>query len=68
VIDGTSLLYVVVWVIVLGIIFWLLRYLIDVVPMEPPFKKVANVLLTVAMVLILIALLLSLTGVHVIRW
>jgi hypothetical protein len=35
----TSLIYLVVYIIVVGLILWLLNYLIDAVPLQPPFNR-----------------------------
>lgn len=59
----TSLIYFVVYIIVLGLILWLLNYLIDVVPLQDPFRRVAKVALMVIGVLIVILLLLNFIGV-----
>jgi hypothetical protein len=58
-----TLFSLVIYIIVLGIIFWLLNYLIDNVPMDPNFKRVAKIVLLVLSVLVLIWLLLGLIGV-----
>jgi hypothetical protein len=58
-----SLIYLVVYIIVVGLILWLLNYLIDVVPLQEPFHRVAKVALMVIGVLIIILLLLNFIGV-----
>ena len=47
----------------MGLILWLLNYLIDAVPLQDPFRRVAKVALMVIGVLILILLLLNFIGV-----
>lgn len=59
-ISGGDLVNVVVWIIVGGIIFWLLTFLIDYLKIPEPFNRVARVILIVAAVLFLINLLLGL--------
>ena len=59
----TSLIYLVVYIIVLGLIVWLLNYLIDVVPLAEPFNRVAKIALMVVAILIVILLLLNFIGV-----
>lgn len=49
--------------IVVGVIFWLLWWLIGYVGLPEPFNKVARVIMAVAAVIICIAILLSLAGV-----
>lgn len=64
----SSLVTFVVYLIVVGLIWWLLNYLVDAVGMPEPFYKVCKVVLLVVAVLFVIGLLLSLVGVQVIRW
>jgi hypothetical protein len=59
----TSLIYLVVYIIVLGLIVWLLNYLIDIVPLAEPFNRVAKIALMVVAILIVILLLLNFIGV-----
>ena len=63
----TGLVMLVVYLIVAGLVLWLLRYLIGVIPMQEPFKKVADTLIIVIGVLILIVLLLNFAGVISVR-
>lgn len=53
---------VVVYLIVGGLIFWLLWWLVDYVGLPEPFNKVAHVILAVLAVLVVIGILLSLVG------
>jgi hypothetical protein len=59
----TSLVYLVVYIIIVGVILWLLNYLIDNVPLQEPFRRVAKIALMVIGVLIIILLLLNFVGV-----
>ena len=52
-----ALLSLVVWIVVLGLIFWLLLWAIQQVPMPEPFATAARVLLVLAAVLVLVYLL-----------
>ena len=58
-----SLIYLVVYIIVVGLVLWLLHYLIDAVPLEEPFRRVARIALMVIGILIIILLLLNFIGV-----
>lgn len=58
-----SLVMLVVWLIVIGLIIWLLTYLIDIVPLPEPFNRVARVAILVIGVLIVIILLLQFAGI-----
>jgi hypothetical protein len=57
-----SLIALVIYVVVIGLILWLLNYLVDAVPMEPPFKRVAKIAILVIGVLVVILLLLQFIG------
>lgn len=52
----------VIYCIVVGLIFWLLSWLLNYINPPEPFKKVANVILTILGVLVIIGILLSLVG------
>ena len=67
-ISGQSLIMLVVWIIVVGLIFGLLWWLIDYVKLAEPFAKVARVVLAVAAVVFLINALLGLVGKPFITW
>lgn len=60
----TTLLYL----IVVGLVFWLLWWLVEYVGLPQPFDKVARVVLAVAAVFVLIGMLLGLAGHPVVRW
>jgi len=59
----TSLIYLVITIIVVGLVLWLLIFLIDTVPMPEQFRSVARVVVIVIGVLILLVLLLNFIGV-----
>jgi hypothetical protein len=63
-----ALISAVVFIIVMGLIFYLLWWLIGYVGLPEPFNKVARVVVAVAAVLILIAALLSVAGHPMVRW
>jgi hypothetical protein len=58
----TSLIMLVVYIIVVGLVLWLLNYLVDAVPLQDPFRRVAKVAIIVIGVLIIILLLLQFIG------
>lgn len=63
-----GLVMTVIWLIVVGLIFWLLWWLIHYISPPEPFKKVATVVLMILAVLACIFVLLSLaTGRPVFR-
>ncbi len=53
---------VIVYLVVAGLIFWLLNFLIDYISPPEPFLKIAKVVLVVLGVMVCIGLLLSLVG------
>lgn len=67
-ISGENVLWAVIWVIVIGVCFYLLNWLIDYVGLPMPFSKVAKVILAIAAVVLLINLLMGLGGHSFIRW
>lgn len=60
--SADSVIHAVLYLIVLGLVFALLLWLIDYVGLPQPFNKVARVVLAVAAVLVLISVLLGLVG------
>lgn len=61
-ISGDSLIHMVIVLVVVGLVLWLLSYLVSAVGLPEPFAKVAKVIILVIGVLFLINLLLSLIG------
>lgn len=58
-----ALIQLVIYIVVLGLVFWLLNYLIDTVPLPDPFARIAKVIIAVVAVLIVLMLVLQLLGV-----
>lgn len=67
-ISGEAVLMAVVWVIVIGLCFWLLTWLIDYCGVPEPFNKIARVILAIAAVVLLINALLGIMGRPFIVW
>jgi heme A synthase len=61
-ISLTAMVSVIVYLIVAGLVFWLLWWLIGYVGLPEPFRKIANVVLAIAAVLVIIGILLSLVS------
>ncbi len=61
-ISGSDVVNFFVWVVVAGLIFFLLNWLIDYVRVAEPFNRVLKVVLAVMAVLVIINALLALTG------
>jgi len=61
-ISGNQLLHAVVWVIIAGVIFWLVNWLITYVGIPEPFNKVAKVIVAIVAVVFLVNALLTIVG------
>ena len=57
-----SLIVLVVYILILGLILWLLHYVVNAMPMFEPFRQIANIIITVIGVIALIFILLSIVG------
>lgn len=68
VVGGDSLIAALVWMVVVGVIFYLFHWLLTYVDPPEPFGKVARVILALAAVIILVNVLLGLVGRPFIRW
>ena len=62
-ISGNEIINLFIWIVVLGVVFWLLLYMINTLPGFAPYNQVARVILTVLACLILIVLLLRFAGI-----
>lgn len=62
-VSGDSLTNALVYVVALGLVLWLLFWLLDFAKVPEPFNKVGKVLLAVVGVVLLIRLILRVTGV-----
>ena len=58
----SALISVVVYLVVAGLVFWQLWWLINYIAPPEPFRKIANVVLAVAGILVACSILLSLVG------
>jgi hypothetical protein len=67
-VSGESVIHGLIYLIVIGVVFWLLWWLINYIALPEPFAKVARVILAIAAVIILINILLGLAGGPHIRW
>ncbi len=66
-ISLTAIIYIVIFLIVAGLIFGLLWWLIAYCGLPAPFDKVARVVLAIAAVLVIIGALLSLVGIQIFK-
>lgn len=60
--DAGSLFHLLVMIIVVGLICWLVWWLIDYIGLPEPFNKIAHVLVAAVAVLFLISVVLSMGG------
>ena len=67
-ISGEKVINSIIWLVVIGIVWWLLSWLIDYCKLPQPFAKVASIILAVSAVLILINFLFTLAGNPIIKW
>lgn len=68
VISGQSMIHALITLVVVGLVFWLLLWLISYIGLPEPFAKVAKVILAVVAVLFLINFLLSIAGHPLVTW
>lgn len=67
-ISASALLMLLVYIIVAGLVFYLLYWLIAQVGLPEPFDKVARVILALVAVIFLIGVLMSFAGHPLIAW
>ncbi len=53
---------IIIYLVVVGLVFWLLWWLVNYIAPPEPFRKVANVILAILAVLVVIGILLSFVG------
>ena len=58
-----ALINLIVYLLVLGLLYWLVMYVLDTIPIPDPPNRIIKIALMVIMVLIVIMLLLNLLGV-----
>jgi ABC-type Na+ efflux pump permease subunit len=57
-----SLLTLVIYVLILGLLYWLCDYLLKLFPLPDPLDRIVRAIVIVILVLILISILLSVLG------
>ena len=58
----SQLINLIVWLLVVGILYWLAVYIMDAIPIPDPPARILKLALTVLVVLVVILLLLQLVG------
>lgn len=66
--DAGSLFHILISLIVIGMVCWLIWWLIGYIGLPEPFNKIARVIVAVVAVLFLINLVLGLGGTPLVRW
>lgn len=57
-----ALITLIIYLLVLGLLYWLVIYVLDTIPIPDPPNRIIKIALMVLMVLIIIVLLLNLIG------
>ena len=58
----SALITLIIYLLVLGLLYWLVIYVLDTIPIPDPPNRIIKIALMVIMVLIVIVLLLNLIG------
>lgn len=58
-----ALINLIIYLLVLGILLWLVYYVVDAIPLPQPLNKIVKIVVIVIVVLVLILLLLDIAGV-----
>jgi SNF family Na+-dependent transporter len=66
--EGNDIVRAIVWVVVAGVVFWLLTWLIDYAGLKEPFNRVAKIMLAILAVVFLINIIMMVMGRPFIRW
>ena len=67
-ITGSQIGNMLIWLIIIGVIYWLLSYTLDQIQPKEPVGKIARVILLLLVVVLLINALLTLVDKPFIRW
>jgi hypothetical protein len=59
----TLLINLIIYLLVVGILYWLVMYVIDAIPLPQPANRIAKIVVTVLVVLVILLLLLQVAGV-----
>lgn len=67
-IAGGGVIGALIYLICVGLVFWLLWWLVNYLAPPEPFRKVANAILAIAAVVVLIDVIMSFAGRGFIQW
>jgi len=59
-----ALITLIVYLLVIGILWWLVIYIVDAIPIPNPPNRIIKIVLMVILSIVIIVMLLNLVGVH----
>jgi len=59
-----ALITLIIWLLVIGILYWIVIYVLDAIPIPDPPNRIIKVVLAVVLALVVLMVLLDLLGVH----
>jgi hypothetical protein len=68
VISGDALISAVIWLVVVGLIFFVVQWALSQIPIPAPFNTVVRVILVVIVAIVIINVLLTLAGHPIVRF
>ncbi len=60
----SALISLIVWLLVVGILYWIVIYVLDAVPIPDPPNRIIKIVLAVVLALVVLLAVLDLLGVH----
>ena len=60
----SALITLIVWLLVVGILYWIVVYVLDAIPIPDPPNRIIKIVLAVVLALAVLLMLLDLPGVH----
>ena len=60
----SALITLIVWLLVVGILYWIVVYVLDAIPIPDPPNRIIKIVLAVVLALAVLLMLLDLMGVH----
>lgn len=60
----SALISLIIWLLVVGILYWLLIYVLDAIPIPDPANRIIKIVAAVVLALVILLALLDLLGVH----
>jgi hypothetical protein len=59
----TAIINLIIWLVIVGILYWVVLYVIETIPIPDPPARFIRIALTVILVLVILNLLLNMIGV-----